>query len=325
MKRLLMVLLIGSFVLSGIFFGFTAPVSAAEYPNKDIRLIIGAKPGGGFDTYSRAIGRYIKKYLPDGVNLIVENRPGAAHKIGITMVYNSKPDGYTIGKPMMPGLYFPQMFEEQKYDMTKVTWLATLLHEPRVISIASGSKYKTLKDLQQAESVKFSIVGFSSETGVIMSIDKLGIKASYISGHKNSKAAVLSAIRGDADAVGFTYGSLRKFYASKQLTPVLVLGSKERIKTIPDVPTIGEFGHDELNNILGNFRVLAGPPNMPPEVTRYLRDALWKTLNDKEFLAWSKEAKRPVKPLNGEDTEKMMNRVMSDYSKYKDALKKYVK
>jgi hypothetical protein len=64
---------------------------------------------------------------------------------------------------------------------------------------------------------------------------------------------------------------------------------------------------------------------MPPEVTRYLRDALWKTLNDKEFLAWSKEAKRPVKPLNGEDTEKMMNRVMSDYSKYKDALKKYVK
>ena len=41
MKRLMVVVLIGSFVLSGIFFGFTSPVSAADYPSKDIRLIIG--------------------------------------------------------------------------------------------------------------------------------------------------------------------------------------------------------------------------------------------------------------------------------------------
>ncbi len=325
MKRLMVIFFVCGFVQSGIMLRMSSPTQAADYPSKNIRLIIGGKPGGGFDTYSRAIGRYMKKYLPDGVNLIVENRPGAAHKIAITMVYNSKPDGYTIGKPMMPGLYFPQMFEEQKYDMTKVTWLATLLHEPRVIGIAAGSKYKTLKDLQQAESVKFSIVGFASETGVIMSADKLGIKATYISGHKNSKGAVLSAIRGDADAVGFTYGSMRKFFASKQLTPVVVLGSKERIKAIPDVPTLGELGHQDLNSILGTYRVLAGPPNMPPNVTKYLRDILWKTLNDKEFLAWSKEAKRPVEPLNSEDTEKAMNRVMSDYMRYKDALKKYVK
>ena len=325
MKRLMIIFFVSCLVLPGIFFCITSPVSAADYPSKDIRLIIGGKPGGGFDTYSRAIGRYMKKFLPEGVNIIVENRPGAAHKIAITMVYNSKPDGYTIGKPMMPGLYFPQMFEEQKYDMTKVTWLATILHEPRVIGIASGSKHKTLKDLQQAKSVKFSIVGFASETGVIMSNDKLGIKATYISGHKNSKGAVLSAIRGDADAVGFTYGSMRKFFKSKQLTPVVVLGSKERIKAIPDVPTLGELGHQDLNSILGTYRVLAGPPNMSPKVTKFLRDALWKTLTDKEFLDWSRKAKRPVEPLNGEDTEKAMKRAMNDYIKYKDALKKYIK
>jgi tripartite-type tricarboxylate transporter receptor subunit TctC len=325
MKRLMMVFLIGSFVLSGIFLGFTTPVSAADYPSKDIRLIIGGKPGGGFDTYSRAIGRYMKKYVPDGVNLIVENRPGAAHRIAISMVYNSKPDGYTIGMPIMPGLYFPQMFEEQKYDMTKVTWLATILHEARVISIASSSKYKTLEDLLQAESVKFSIVGFAAETGVIMANEKLGIKATYISGHKNSKSAALSAIRGDADATGFTYGSLRKFFESKQLIPAVVIGSKKRHKALPDVPTLGELGHEDLNSILGVYRVLAGPPNMRPNVTKYLRDILWKTLNDKEFLAWSEKAKRPVEPLDGEGTEKTMKRAMNDYVGYKDMLKKYIK
>jgi tripartite-type tricarboxylate transporter receptor subunit TctC len=217
------------------------------------------------------------------------------------------------------------MFEEQKYDMTKVTWLVQLLREPRAIAIASGSKFKTLKDLQQADSVKYAIVGFASETGVIMANEKLGIKATYISGHKNSKEAVLAAMRGDADVVGFTYGSLRKFFKEKKLNPVAVLGSPKRIKDIPDVPTLGELGHSDLNDVLGTYRVIAGPPNLPPEVTEKLRDLFWKTLNDKEFMEWSKKAKRPVDAMNGEETEKIMKRAMADYLKYKDVLKKYVK
>lgn len=325
MKRTLIVCLVGLLVIPGSLLSFTSQAHAEDYPSKDIRLIIGGKPGGGFDTYSRAIGRYMKKYLPGGVNLITENRPGAGHKIAITMVYNAKPDGYTIGMPMMPGLYFPQMFEEQKYDMTKVTWLVTILKDPRVIAIAPNSKFKTLKDLQLAESVRVAIVGFSSETGVILANEKLGINAKYISGHKNSKEAVLAALRGDADAVGFTFGSLRKFFAKKQLIPVAVLGSEKRIPVIADVPTLAELGQPDLNKMLGTYRVLAGPPNLPADRTKYLRDALWKTLNDPEFVAWSKQAKRPVEALDGEATAKALDPVMKEYTNYKDVLKKYVK
>ena len=325
MKRYLIVFSMVFFLLAGFFFGMIAPAQAEDYPSKDIRLIIGGKPGGGFDTYARAIGRYMKKYLPEGVNVIVENRPGAGHKIAITMVYNAEPDGYTIGMPMMPGLYFPQMFEQQKYDMTKVTWLVTILKDPRVLAIAPKSKFKTLKDLQQAESVRVPIVGFSSETGVILANEKLGINAKYISGHKNSKESVLAALRGDGDAVGFTFGSLRKFFAKNQLIPVAVLGSEKRIPQIPDVPTLAELGHPELNSMLGTYRVLAGPPNMPPDRTKFLRDSIWKTFNDPEFVAWSKKAKRPVEGVSGEDTEKNLNQVMGQYANYKDVLKKYVK
>jgi len=325
MKRTLIVCLVGLLVIPGFLLSFTSEASAEDYPSKDIRLIIGGKPGGGFDTYARAIGRYMKKYLPEGVNVIVENRPGAGHKIAITMVYNSEPDGYTIGMPMMPGLYFPQMFEEQKYDMTKVTWLVTILKDPRVLAIAPNSKFKTLKDLQQAESVRVPIVGFSSETGVILANEELGIKANYISGHKNSKEAVLAALRGDGDAVGFTFGSLRKFFVQKQLIPVAVMGSEKRISAISEVPTLAELGHAEMNEILGTYRVLAGPPNLPAERTKYLRDTIWKTLSDPEFVAWSKQAKRPVEALDGEATAKALAPVMKGYTKYKDILKKYVK
>lgn len=322
MKLALIFCLVSFLVFSGISLRVTSQTYAEEYPTKDIRLIIGGKAGGGFDTYARAISRYMKKYLPEGVNVIVENRPGAGHKIAITIVYNSKPDGYTIGMPMMPGLYFPQMFEEQKYDMTKITWLVTILKEPRVIAIAPNLKFKTLQDLQQAESVRVPIVGFSS---VILANEKLGINAKYISGHKNSKEAVLAALRGDADAVGFSFGSLRKFFTKKQLIPVAVVGSEKRIPAIPEVPTLAELGHPDLNKMLGTYRVLAGPPNLPADRTKYLRDTIWKTLNDAEFVAWSKQAKRPVEALDGEATAKTLDSVMKEYTNYKDILKKYVK
>jgi tripartite-type tricarboxylate transporter receptor subunit TctC len=325
MKRNLIVVSIAVFLLTGFIFSSTPSVCAEDYPSKDIRLILGGKPGGGFDTYARAIGRYMKKYLPEGVNVIVENRPGAGHKIAITMVYNAEPDGYTIGMPMMPGLYFPQMFEAQKYDMTKVTWLATILKDPRVLAIAPNSKFKTLKDLQQADSVRIPIVGFSSETDVILANEKLGINGKYISGHKNSKEGVLAALRGDGDAVGFSFGSLRSFILKKQLIPVVVYGAEKRISAIPDVPTLSELGVSGLDPLLGTYRVLAGPPNMPPERTKFLRDVIWKTFNDPEFLAWSKSAKRPVEAVSGDDTEKTLKQVMVDYGNYKDLLRRYIK
>ena len=325
MTRTLIVCLVGLLVIPGILLSFTSQAYAEDYPSKDIRLIIGSETGGGFDTYARAIGRYMKKYLPEGINVIVENRPGAGHKIAITMVYNSEPDGYTIGMPIMPGLYFPQMFEKQKYDMTKVTWLVTILKDPRVIAIAPYSKFKTLKDLQKAESVRVPIVGFSSKTGVILANEKLGIKAKYISGHKSGKEAVLAALRGDGDAVGFSFGSLRKFIVKKQLIPVVVLGSEKRIPAILEVPTLAELGHPELNKMLGTYRVLAGPPNLPADRTKYLRDTIWKTLNDEEFVAWSKQANRPVEAMDGKATAKALDPVMKEYTNYKDILKKYVK
>ncbi|WP_300460721.1 tripartite tricarboxylate transporter substrate-binding protein [Desulfobacula sp.] len=297
---------------------------ADDYPSKDIRLIIGGKPGGGFDTYSRAISRYMEKYLPKGVHLIVENRPGAGHKIAISMVYSAKPDGYTIGMPIMPGLYFAQMFNKQNFDMTKVTWLVTILRESMALGIPPESSFKTIKDLQQADVVRVPAVGFASDIESILGLDQLGINGKYITGHKNSKDGILATLRGDGDAVSFTYDSMRKFFVKKQLIPVLIMGNEKRIPDFPDVPTLGELGYPEVNSIPARFRVIAGPPDMTAERTKYLREALYKTLTDPEFVDWSKKAKRPVEALTGEETEKVLKLVMGEFDNRRESLKKYM-
>lgn len=325
MKRLLPFFFTVCFLFSGMSFLLLTNASAEDYPSQDIRWIIGGKAGGGVDLYARTIGRYMEKYLPKGVHVIVENRPGAGHSIANTKVYNAKPDGYTIGTPFMPGLYLMQILQKTEFDMTKINWVGMVDHDPQAISISSKSKFKTLDDLKKADVVRVGIVGPASEAGVLLACKSLGIKSEYVAGHKNSKEAVLAAIRGDVDIVGFTYNSTRKFIAKKQIVPVVVYGADKRLPPIPDVPTLGELGFPELNSILGNWRSISATPGIPQDRLNHLRDVVWKAMNDPEIQAWSKKAGRPINPMNGEETKKVMDKLMTSVEQYKDFFAEFFK
>ena len=68
------------------------------FQGKTIRIVVGTSPGGGFDVYSRALARHIGNYIPGNPTFIVENMPGAGHRIAANHVYKvARPDGLTIG------------------------------------------------------------------------------------------------------------------------------------------------------------------------------------------------------------------------------------
>ncbi|MFB0507925.1 MAG: Bug family tripartite tricarboxylate transporter substrate binding protein, partial [Thermodesulfobacteriota bacterium] len=193
MKKLSIVLLIGVFISTGILFGFLSQVSAQDFPKKNIRWIVPYDPGGGFDIYARAIARTMKKHLPKGVNVIVMNKPGAGAQVGTSLIYNAKPDGYTVGILPMPGLYVPQMFYKTEYDVKKMTWVGTVLNEPMVFALASSSEFKTLEEVRRAESFRISGTGFTGpEIVAPITMETLGIKAKFIVGHSGSGDAILA-------------------------------------------------------------------------------------------------------------------------------------
>jgi len=82
-------------------FIFADSLPAAEsdfFHGKTIRIIVGTSPGGGFDVYSRTLARHMGKYMPGNPNFMVENMPGAGHRIAANHVYKvARPDGLTIG------------------------------------------------------------------------------------------------------------------------------------------------------------------------------------------------------------------------------------
>ncbi|MBI1994084.1 MAG: hypothetical protein HYS67_06675, partial [Deltaproteobacteria bacterium] len=79
------------------------------YQGKTVRLVVAFSPGGGFDTYSRAIARHLGKHIPGNPTIIVENMTGAGGIIQDNFMYQkAKPDGLTIGNNI-GGLFMQQI------------------------------------------------------------------------------------------------------------------------------------------------------------------------------------------------------------------------
>ncbi|MFQ5539788.1 MAG: Bug family tripartite tricarboxylate transporter substrate binding protein [Candidatus Binatia bacterium] len=105
----------------------------AEFPEKNINLIVTFSPGGGFDAIARAVGRSMKKFLPKGVNIVVKNVTGAGGVTGTVFTYRAKPDGYTVAHLYADGMLGLQMLKGVKkagYDMNKFTYAALVGGEP---------------------------------------------------------------------------------------------------------------------------------------------------------------------------------------------------
>ena len=87
--------------LIGLIILVASPAKSASddfYKGKNIRIIVGFAAGGGFDTYSRVIGRHMGKFIPGNPSIVVDNMTGAGSLIAANHVYRvAKPDGLTIG------------------------------------------------------------------------------------------------------------------------------------------------------------------------------------------------------------------------------------
>jgi tripartite-type tricarboxylate transporter receptor subunit TctC len=90
---------------------FAAP--AADFPRKEITIIVNFGPGGARDILARGVGNTMSKYL--GVPVVVMNQPGAGGARGLISVYHAAPDGYTIGIGATTDI-IDQTLEKRDYD-----------------------------------------------------------------------------------------------------------------------------------------------------------------------------------------------------------------
>jgi len=324
MKRIVFsgaVLLIAALLHSGI-------VGAADFPNKNITIIVAASPGGGFDRLARAIGRSMKKKLPKGVNLIVKNIPGAGNITGTVGMYRAKPDGYTVGHLYTDGMMGMQMLRGVKragYDVTQFTYLARVGAEPYSVITGRNSPYKTLADMQKAKDLKWCVEGIGVSRWIpnFVTAKELGLGFDVVSGYGGTGQALPGLIRGDCDAFlqPIDHPTTAGYLKAGEVRPIVHLG-ETRALNAPDTPTAKELGTD-LVLVVG--RSIVAPPDLSEEKTKMLEKLFVDAMNDQEYKDFIAKSGAPLVSGDALRAQKDLDNFARLYKKYKkpmrDALK----
>lgn len=234
--------------------------AAANFPNKEIRLIVQAKPGGTSDLVARTVAKDVAKSL--GQKIVVENMPGASGSLAMNFVASQKPDGYTIG-------YLPvevAMLQYLGYENVKPERFSLIAQANSVaaaITVNADSPSKTLQEfLDAAKSEDFAVGNagpgsiWHAASGAVE--QAAGVKFRPVP-FDGGAPAIVALLGEKIDAVTVGIPEILSGVKSGKLRALAVL-AEERNPQLPDVPTAKEAGLDVVITGWGGFGAPKGTP-----------------------------------------------------------------
>jgi tripartite-type tricarboxylate transporter receptor subunit TctC len=234
--------------------------AAADYPTKEIKLIVQARPGGTSDLVARTVATDLEKEL--GQQIVVENMPGASGSLAMNFVASQQPDGYTIGYlPVELAMLEYLGFENVKPD--RFALIAQANSVPATVTVNASSPHQTLQDfLTAAKSTQFS-VGNSGPGSIWHAASAAleqaaGVKFTPVP-FDGGAPAIVALLGNKIDAATVGIPEILSGYNSGELRALAVLAD-ERNPQLPDVPTAKEAGVDVTITAWGGFGAPEGTP-----------------------------------------------------------------
>jgi tripartite-type tricarboxylate transporter receptor subunit TctC len=234
----------------------TQAATAAQWPERPIRMLVGFAPGGGTDATARAIAPKMTELL--GQQVIVDNRPGATGNIATDIVSKSNPDGYTIlmgtiaALAINPALYAKLPFDPVK-DLAPVT---RAVDSTNVLVLHPSVPAKSVKELVALAKVKSLNAGSSGVGGaghLALELFNLqtGVKIVHVP-YKGGGPAMIDLLGGNIQLIFATAASAVGHIKSGKIRALAVTTLK-RSPLVPDLPTVEETGLKgfEANNWYG--------------------------------------------------------------------------
>ena len=256
--------------------------AAAQYPNKQITVIVPFAAGGPTDVVTRLVGEHMSRTL--GQPVIVENIGGAGGTIGMTRAAQAQPDGYTIAVGNMgTQSAAPALYPSLKYDpATSFAQVGVVNFTPQAIVAKKTTAAGTLKefiDYLKDNHAKLSYghagVGSISHVSGLVFNAKFGFKPALVP-YRGTGPAIQDLVGGQLDYM--VDQSLNVIPQIKAGTiKVYAIAAPERLTSLPDVPTTAEGGSDF---IFSAWNAMVAPKDTPKDIVAKLADALGKALDD---------------------------------------------
>ncbi len=313
-----------------------AMAQSAPYAGKTITIVVGYKPGGGYDSTARLLARHMPNHIPGKPNIIVQNMPGANSLIAANYVYNVvKPDGMTLGT-FNRNLIIGQLLNVDgvKYDMRKFAWLGSAASESTILAVRADLPYRTFDDLRKAkEPVIVGATGPGANTYdfPLLLKDLLGANLKIVSGYSSSSDIMLAVERKEADARAGSYTSITPWIDRKVVRPLVRARlSEPGIENLPVDEDLAQTPRAKAIMALRSAPEVVGrpyvmKPGTPAQLVKILSDGMAKAIDDPALKAEAKKAKMDLNFVSGEEALKVMNEVLGQPKDVVDEFRKYVK
>lgn len=296
-------------VLGAMSLAGTLPLSVQAANN--LKMMIPANPGGGWDTTGRALGKALQD-SGAAATVTFENKGGAAGAIGLAQFANAAkgdPSALMVmGAVMLGGI----ITGKPPVGLDKLTPIARLTSEFNVFVLPAGSPFKTMADVvaqmkKDPGSVKWGggSRGSTEHIAAAMIAREVGVDASKINyvAFRGGGEAVAAILGGNVTVGGSGYSEFSQYIESGKMVPIGVT-SATRLKGIA-VPTLKEQG---INVEIGNWRGVYGASGITPEQRKALTDLVVKASKSKAWAeAMEKNAWTPAL-LTGKDFEDFVDR-----------------
>lgn len=261
-------------------------ISLAAYPDRSIRLVVPFATGGTSEIVARSVANSLSTSL--GQSVYVDNKPGGAGNIAMEEMKRAKPDGYTLmlghvgTLAVNPALFGKKLPYDPNADFAPVTLVAKV---PNVIAVSEKSSYKTLADLvadakKNPGKINYGSAGNGSAGHLAMEYfsAEAGIDLVHVP-YKGSGPMLTDLIGGQIQATFNGLPSLIGQIKGGALRP-LAVGSAERSKVLPNVPTISESGYKGFET--SQWYGIIVPAGTPQPIIDKLQKEIAKGLKSKE-------------------------------------------
>lgn len=259
---------------------------AADWkPEKPIRLVIPFGPGGATDVVSRVLAAKVSETI--GQPVVVENRAGGGGLIGMGVVKESKPDGYTllvttIGYGANPALYRHKKIPYDPFkDFTLITRTANI---PTVLVVPPSLGIKTLQEFIDRAKAKpgtlsLGSAGYGTVNHLAGELFKAetGIQTIHVP-YRSGGLSVAAVVSGEISGLFATAPTALGHIKNKALIP-LAMGSNSKLAALPDVEPTAKLvpGFD-----VPDWQGLLGPAGLPKNIVDTLNAQFAAALKDPE-------------------------------------------
>lgn len=300
--------------------------SVAEfYAGKQINLIVGASPGGGYDTQARLAARHLGKHIAGNPTVVVQNMPAAGSLAATNHIYNAAAKDGTVIALVMRGMLLIRNWNPSsvRFDLGRLNWLGSINSEVAVTAAWHTAPHKSARDLFEQELIVGGTTGVDPETTPRLLNALLGTKFKIINGYPGTTEIILAMERGELQGIAdWSWSSIKAarpdWLRDKKIT-LLMQTALQKEPELADVPSALDFVKNEADRRVMELyltqkavaRPVIAPPGVPPDRLAALRAGLIALAQDDEFLADAKQAKLDVAPVSGEAVDKVISLITS--------------